>query len=295
MTQAPASGDRVLEALARVPAFAPLDEKNRRKLARLCKPQSFAAGDVLFEEGAMGLGLFIVLSGRVERYKGSGRRRVSLGTVAAGGILGQLALIDEQPRSASAVALETSECLLLTRDAFETLLKKDPQIAWCLTPDLAGRIRELQAQAAAEQTRESKAASQADPGPEAEPKAAQAKAGEKEATGEKADGEKAEEQEEEEEDDGKTSEIESAFLKMMRMQFGMMAGAAAYMTETSRVMERFLDSMADEAEIKKSDDWGDMMGKLPDAMVTATREAMDRWEKVPEKMSDAFRRYSDDD
>ena len=287
MPQAPKSADRVLEALAKVPAFAHLDERNRRKLARLCTLKSFAAGDVLYEEGALGLGLFIVVSGRVERYKGGDAKKVGLGTVGAGGILGQLALIDEQPRSASAAALEASECLLLTRDGFDTLVKKDPQIAWCLTPDLAGRIRELQAQAMAAELAREKAAAARPAAEPAEAAGAKAKRAKKE-TGEEDAGSS------EDDEDDKTSDIESAFFKMMRMQFGMMAGAAKYMTETSRVMEKFLDSMADETEVKTSEDWGDMMGKIPDAMVTATREAMDRCDEVPKKMVDAYRRYSDD-
>ncbi len=82
---------------------------------------------------------------------------------------------------------------------------------------------------------------------------------------------------------------------MMRMQFGMMAGAAKCMTETSKAMETFLDSMADETDFKTNEDWGDLMSKMPDAMVTATREAMDQCEKIPEEMVDAYRRYSDGD
>jgi CRP-like cAMP-binding protein len=291
MTQTPASEDQMLETLAKVPAFAPLDERNRRKLARLCTMQSFAAGDVLYEEGAMGLGLFIVASGRVERYKESGRQKVGLGTVAAGGVLGQLALIDEQPRSASAAALEATECLLLTRDGFGTLVKKEPQIAWCLTPDLAGRVRELQTQALA-----------AEPAPQEGPAGTTGAAAEpaaKAASGAAESGESGSSggggDDHTDDKDRDTSDIESAFFKMLRMQFGMMAGAAKYMTESSRVMEKFLDSMADETDIKTSEDWGDMMGKIPDAMVTATREAMDHWEKVPRKMVDAYHRYSDEE
>lgn len=287
MTQAPAAEDRVLEALAKVPVFSGLDERNRRKLAKLCTFKSFEAGDVLYEEGAMGLGLFIVTSGRVELYKTSAEKKVGLGRVATGGMLGQLALIDEQPRAASAAALEPTECLLLTRDSFGTLVKKEPQIAWCLTPDLAGRIRELQGQAmAAELAREEAAAA-----PEKAPKKAaeRSKKDAKDAAAEEAaddDGDG---------DDKETSDWESAMFKMMRMQFGMMAGAAKGMTETARVMEKFLDSMAEETDLKTNEDWGDMMGKIPDAMVTATREAMDEGKNVPEEMVDAYRKYSDGD
>ena len=282
MSQAPAKEDQALAALAKVPVFSQLDEKSRRKLAKLCTFKTFDAGDVLYEEGAMGLSLFIVTSGRVEMYKSSDGKKVDLGTVAAGGMLGQLALIDEQPRAASASALERTECLLLTRDSFDTLVKKDPQIAWCLTPDLAGRIRELQARAVAAELEQEK--------PPAKPK--KEAAPEKEA---EAAAETEEEDDDDDEDDDIASDIESAFYKMMRMQYGVMACAAKGMTESARVFEKFLDSMADETDLKTSEDWGDMMGKLPDAMVTATREAMDQCENVPQEMVDAYRKYAEDE
>ena len=66
-----------------------------------------------------------------------------LAVVGSGALLGEMALIDDQPRSASAVALEPTECLLITRDSFHTLVRKDPEIAWCIVPTLAERMREL--------------------------------------------------------------------------------------------------------------------------------------------------------
>lgn len=282
MNEAPTTEQDVLEALARVPVFSPLDERNRRKLAKLCTFRSFDAGDVLYEDGAMGLGLFIVTEGRVEIYKNAGDTRVSLGTVGPGGMLGQLALIDDQPRAASAAALERTECLLVTRDSFLTLVKKEPQIAWCLTPDLAGRIRELQQRTvAAELARERPPAPAESAGgepPAPEPRAAEDAESEAAAVDEEEDG---------------PSEMESALFKMMRMQFGMMAGAAKGMTETSRALEKFLDSMADESDFKTSEDWSDLLGKMPEAMATATRVAMEECEEVPEQMVKAYRRYQD--
>jgi CRP-like cAMP-binding protein len=280
MTQPPATEDRILDALAGVPTFSQLDDKSRRKLAKLCTLKSFAAGDVLFEEGVMGLSLFVVISGKVERHKGSDDRKVGMGTVTAGGVLGALALLDGQPRSATAVAMEATECLLVTRDGFETLVKKDPQIAWCLTPALAGQIRELQGKAV-----ETELSREEAPSP-AKADEAPAKVAAAEAEEEAAD-------EDGEDEDDEPSELESALFKMMRMQFGLIAGAAKGMTETARVMEKFLDSMAEETEIKTNEDWGDMVGKIPDAMVTATRKAMDESEKVPEEIVDAYHRYSD--
>ena len=143
MPQSQANEERILELLAKVPIFSGLDERARRKLGKLCTMKTFEAGDLLYEEGAMGLSLFIVTSGQAEVFRGTDEERVALERVAAGGILGQLALIDDQPRAASAVALETTDCLLLTRDSFDTLVKRDPEIAWCMTPALAERVRDL--------------------------------------------------------------------------------------------------------------------------------------------------------
>lgn len=279
MNQTPDTEQRVLEALAKVPLASQLDEKSRRKLARLCTLKSFEVGDVLYEEGAMGLGLFIVTSGRVEISKGTKRQKVRLETVGAGGVLGQLALLDNQPRAATAVALEATECLLVTRDSFDTLLKKEPQIAWCLMPGLAARVRELQKVAMAAQQKKEPAPKAAAGKPEAE----EAKAADKEAD------------EAGEDDEEESSEIESALYKMMRMQYGCMAGAAKGMTQMAKAMESFLDSMAEETDFKTKEDWGDLMGKIPDAMVSATRSVMDECEKIPEEMLDAYRRYSEAD
>lgn len=283
MPQQQANEAQVLEALANVPIFQNLDDKARRKLAKLCTVKTFEAGDVLYEEGAMGLCLFIVTSGRAETYRGSGDDKVTLETVKAGGVLGQLALIDDQPRAASAMALESTECLLITRDSFDTLVKRDPQIAWCLTPALAERVRDLLGVAAEARHAQHEHAAAAASGGEATTEASSDKKETASGNGEKST----------KKDDDDDSDWASAMFKMMRLQYGVMCGAAKGMTELAKAMETFLDSMAEETEFKKKEDWGDFFSKMPDAMVTATRDAMDQCEKMPEEMMDAYRRYSD--
>lgn len=295
--------ERILEALAKVPLFSGLDDRSRRKLAKLCTLKKFKTGDVLYEEGAMGLSMFLVTSGQVEVYKGKGEGKVTLEKAGPGGVLGQLALIDERPRAAGAAALEPTECLLLTRDSFETLVKKDPQIAWCLTPALADRIRGLQGLAAEAKLAEKAAIETpraADSAGPAKAGAKEAKAGEPEKGQKKSGAEgkakaKKEPADDDKDDDDEASDIESAMFKMMRMQFGMMAGAAKGMTEMAHAMETFLDSMAEETDFKTRADWGDLLKKMPDAMVTATRAAMDDCDRLPEEMVDAYRRYCDEE
>jgi CRP-like cAMP-binding protein len=289
MNEAPARETRVLEALSRVPVFSQLDDKNQRKLAKLCVLKSFQPGDIILEEATMALGLYVVTSGRVEMYKSSNGARISLGEIEAGGVIGQIALLDEQPRSASAVALDATECLLLTRDSFETLVKRDPQIAWCLVPAVVGRVRELESRAVATELQLEELRH------EATPESGAVGAAPPEKTEEAETQPDAEDEDEKEEDDDVLSDLESAFYKMMRMQYGLMAGAAKGVTEMSRLMETFLDSVADETDLKTSEDWRDMLEKIPDAMVTATREVMDKGEKVPDDMVDAYHRYSDSD
>ena len=87
MTETPGTEDQVLEALAGMPIFSALDDRSRRKLAKLCTLKTYDAGDVLFEEGAIGLSVFVIVSGRAESYRMSDSAKVGLGTVEAGGVL----------------------------------------------------------------------------------------------------------------------------------------------------------------------------------------------------------------
>lgn len=100
-------------------------------------------------------------------------------------------------------------------------------------------------------------------------------------------------QAEEAEDQEETSELESALFKMMRMQYGILAGGAKGVSEMAGVMETFLDSLADETDIKASEDWRALIESAPDAMVTASRKAMNRGDQAAQAVLDAYRRYSE--
>jgi CRP-like cAMP-binding protein len=133
------------EVLGRVPVFARLGTRSLRKLVRLCVERTYDAGAEIITEGSTGLGLYVITSGEVEVFKGSGDDRVVLARLERGAVLGELALIDARPRSASAVALTDTTCLLITRSGFQDLVRREPDIAWCFVPVLAGRVRDLQA------------------------------------------------------------------------------------------------------------------------------------------------------
>ena len=140
------SSPEVEAALSRVRIFSALRRRDLRKLASACLLRHYAAGESMIEEGTTGLGLFIITAGRVEVFMAHENGRVPLAVLGEGDVLGEMALLDDRPRSASAAALEATDCLLLSRDRFRTLLRRRPRIAWPIVPSLVGRVRDLQTQ-----------------------------------------------------------------------------------------------------------------------------------------------------
>jgi CRP-like cAMP-binding protein len=278
------TGERIEEILAGVPIFARLESRDVKRLAKLCVPRVFDAGETVIEEGAMGLGMFVITSGRVEVFKKAESGSVSLGAMEEGDVLGEIALIDDQPRSASAVAKTRTECLLLTRDSFETLVKKEPEVAWCVVPVLAERIRELheRAVAAEERLREAESAAAAGGSATPEPERASGTAG-------SADSET------KDNDDEETSEMQDALAKALRMQYGIMLGGMTGMTGMARMAETFLKKLADESEIADTEDLSDLLEKAPDSFAAASRKAVSDLEDLPQEMVDSFRSVYKDD
>ncbi|MFC4237145.1 Crp/Fnr family transcriptional regulator [Thalassospira xianhensis] len=80
----------------------------------------YAAGQVIFREGKPGSAAFVVQEGRVEIYKTmNGDEEVILGRIEAGGLFGELALVDNEPRMASARACERTVLIAINRQMFE--------------------------------------------------------------------------------------------------------------------------------------------------------------------------------
>ena len=88
---------------------------------------TFLPGDVIFREGEMGDCAFIINQGLVEITKKSGRRSVVLDRVGVQGIFGEMAMIDAKPRSATATALEPTQCLVIKNKVLRQKIDKaDP-------------------------------------------------------------------------------------------------------------------------------------------------------------------------
>jgi CRP-like cAMP-binding protein len=108
-------------------------------IERRCTTKVFTAGTVVFEEGDPSDGLYFVAAGLVSadlRVPGQRRRR-RLSSSAAGTSFGELALIDQQPRSTRIVALDPTVCYVLSPQAFRDLQQREPEAGAALTLAMA--------------------------------------------------------------------------------------------------------------------------------------------------------------
>ena len=122
--------------------FENLAEEDRRVLAGSLVERRFAAGEIIMQQGDRGTSMFIVAQGHVNIYlPGEASRRISLKDITTGEYLGELALFDDKPRSASAVATTDAMLLELDRETLSNYLVQRPQGAMTLLRTLAGRLR----------------------------------------------------------------------------------------------------------------------------------------------------------
>jgi CRP/FNR family cyclic AMP-dependent transcriptional regulator len=141
-----------IDFLRRIPLFEDLDERSVRAIANAVVEQSYERGQDIVREGDTGVGAFIIRSGRAEVLQNRGGEIVRLGELQAGDFFGEMALLDEFPRSATVRAVEPATCLGLTRWHFRGILESHPQIALAILPVLTRRVRSAE-RAAAEAAR----------------------------------------------------------------------------------------------------------------------------------------------
>ena len=124
------------QQLASVPLLADLDDRVRRRLAEVGKRRTYDADDPIVKEGSTGTALYIILSGKA-RVEREGQ---TIGELSPGEFFGELALIEEHPRSATVVAVTETDCLLFPAWEFTALLKEHPEIAVPIMRALIGRL-----------------------------------------------------------------------------------------------------------------------------------------------------------
>jgi CRP-like cAMP-binding protein len=138
----PSSGE-VVELLARVPVFSTLEVEDLQRIAQLAVPRSFETGQAVFREGDHSDTCYVVYTGRVRavREHGDGRT-ITLATFGPGDIFGELALFEDERRSATVEALQETSVVAVLGPDMRRLMVEHPQIAMRLLIALGRRLRE---------------------------------------------------------------------------------------------------------------------------------------------------------
>jgi CRP/FNR family transcriptional regulator, cyclic AMP receptor protein len=128
--------------LANIKMFELLEDDDRVELANVIDEADVAAGEFLFQAGDPGDSLFIVQSGEIELFiKDTAGQKIVLATPSPGDMFGELAMLDYGPRTATAVALQDSEILVLDRDDLVLLFQKKPEAALHMLAALSSLTR----------------------------------------------------------------------------------------------------------------------------------------------------------
>lgn len=132
--------DAKLELLGNVPLFSTCSKRDLARVASLADEIEVAKGRVLMRQGEPGRECFVVADGRA-RATMRGRQAASLGP---GSVIGEMALLDQGPRSATVTAETDMHLLVLSSRSFSALLDRVPLVARRIMKALAERLREAE-------------------------------------------------------------------------------------------------------------------------------------------------------
>lgn len=134
----------MIETLASLPLFQEMDRAKLEVLARRVVARTYPKHTVLITEGDHSDTLYIILAGRVKAFlSDENGREVILNFQEPGEYFGEMALLDEQPRSASVVTLEACRFGLLAKSDFMAFLAEHPETALVVIRHLSARLRVL--------------------------------------------------------------------------------------------------------------------------------------------------------
>ena len=141
--RAPAQSVRAdLELLAKVGLFADLSSAELIALAALMRPRAYARDEVIYLRGDPGTAFYVIASGRVKiTLTSPDGKELILRRFGPGDFHGELALLDDQPRSADAIATEPGVALVLQREAFRQFLAEQPTVPTKLLATVSHYLR----------------------------------------------------------------------------------------------------------------------------------------------------------
>jgi CRP/FNR family transcriptional regulator, cyclic AMP receptor protein len=134
----------VIESLKAVPLFAGVKDRELKRLAKVMRESNFAEGEAVTTEGQSGIGFFVIEDGKAT----VSLRGETVRTLGPGDHFGEIALIDEGPRSATITASTDLSCRGIAAWEFRSFVQEHPEVAWPLLQTLAARLREAEGRTA---------------------------------------------------------------------------------------------------------------------------------------------------
>jgi CRP/FNR family cyclic AMP-dependent transcriptional regulator len=131
---------QITEILKKIPVFEDLTKRELGSIERILHKREYRQDELIFREGEPGVGMYIIESGKVRIVTETGKR--TLAELEEGEFFGELALLDESPRSATAVAIQPCSILGFFQPDLFGLIERNPQLGVKIVLRLARSIGE---------------------------------------------------------------------------------------------------------------------------------------------------------
>jgi Cyclic nucleotide-binding domain len=147
-----------LITLKQVPLFSGLNLDQLAAVDRLMVTRHYAKGESVFRRGDVGAELYVVVEGEIRVHLDHGGREVTLARHGPGGVVGEMSVFDDQPRSASAQAMTDTAVRVLRRDRLHAIVHDHPEVLLEFIKSLSQRLRAMDEKVEAEPVVDAEAA-----------------------------------------------------------------------------------------------------------------------------------------
>ena len=142
----PGESMKELIALKRVPLFSTLTLEQLASIDRLMVTRHYGKGESIFRKGDVGAELYVVLEGEVRIHLDHDGHEVTLARHGPSKVVGEMSVFDDQPRSASAQAVENTTVRVLRRDRMQAIVHEHPEVLLEFVKNLSQRLRVMNEQ-----------------------------------------------------------------------------------------------------------------------------------------------------
>jgi hypothetical protein len=142
----PGESMKELIALKRVPLFSTLTLEQLASIDRLMVTRHYVKGESIFRKGDVGAELYVVLEGEVRIHLDHDGHEVTLAKHGPSKVVGEMSVFDDQPRSASAQAVENTTVRVLRRDRMQAIVHEHPEVLLEFVKNLSQRLRVMNEQ-----------------------------------------------------------------------------------------------------------------------------------------------------